>query len=1179
MRGLVLCLLLLCGCFGSLPAQTAGDYAGKVVSVQNRVEARNGAWAPARTDQELVTGMAVRTMRKSRAVLLLADETQLKLNANSYLELKAVRRSSTLLTRIRRSATSSQESVLNIGRGRAWFRTKRRSSKVNVETPAVTAAIRGTEVEIRVEADGESFVSVLEGGVELSNDQGRLLVNAGEQGRARPGEAPTKTILVNPRDAVQWTLYYSAAITPRDYPFRFASIDEARKELETVKDPLVAAELQHDSGNLPAALASLGSIDTPRAAEIRGWIFLAQNRLQDAIRQLRQAPINSARRRLGLSLAHYRLGDWEQAYRLVEDPGNLGSLRLQKAMLDLLIGDVRESRALLESVAPDQASYALAQGLLAEISILQNQEDLALESARRALRVRPDSPSAHLSLSRVQQSRFDLNAALRSAQRALELDPDFLQAQVQYAKLLFGQGRNARAERMVREALDGAPESPEVLSLLGYVLLAKGKTPDALGHFQRAVEQDPNSSEARMGMGIAHMRQGKKDEAALRILEATTLNPRISLYQSYLGKAFYEQREFEQAFVALDTAKKLDPRDPTPHLYSGIFWNDLNQPGEAVREFRESIRLNNNRAVYRSRFLLDQDRATRNVRLANAYNRLGLTEWANREAIRSTQSDPSNHSSRLFLADTFVNLKGLTLAAGSELLWARLLLPANANSFNSFNDYTTLFELPRLDGTVEGSYGSFDAARGTLVSSGGTSRYAFGSELTYDRTAGFRPVNDFNRVYTGFSLFKYALTSTSDMFFSYSYQQNNRGDPGASPLVSDRTDRNIRVFNRSHLAEVGYHHRVRPGSDVVFLFSARDIDRLVDDPDFLRRSTGLGSIDVALRRSQRAPNSNLQAAHLLDLEKLRLRYGMDLFEGRSRTRDLLSFEFPSDPPIPVLQEFQLTREEIRYRTAFVQADYDLNSRLILTLGLNYDWANDDNRLDDDQHSTARLNPQGGLLFSPFDQTTFRLVAARVLQTHLQESLAPVHINGFPLDRDESEMTRTNAYHWAWDQILGSKSFLRTSAFYRDNTTPIADSSGILDLSGSTYGGEVVFNRFLGDEWTMVTNYSLEHSEVPSSVRRDHQVGLSMFYTHRRGFGFRVREEYFSQDGRFGLISPQVDVWTTDAALSYEFPGKRGLIALEVKNLFDRRYTFLANPLDRDPRQPRRNVNLLLRFSF
>ena len=190
MRGLALCPLLLYGCFGSLPAQDAGDYAGKVVSVQNQVEARNGDWTPARTDQELVTGMAVRTMRKSRAVLLLADETQLKLNANSYLELKAVRRSSNLLTRIRRSASSSQESVLNVVRGRAWFRTKRRSSRVKVETPSVTAAIRGTEIDVRVEADGESFVSVLEGGVELSNDQGRLLVNAGEQGRARPGEAP-----------------------------------------------------------------------------------------------------------------------------------------------------------------------------------------------------------------------------------------------------------------------------------------------------------------------------------------------------------------------------------------------------------------------------------------------------------------------------------------------------------------------------------------------------------------------------------------------------------------------------------------------------------------------------------------------------------------------------------------------------------------------------------------------------------------------------------------------------------------------------------------------------------------------------------------------------------------------------------------------------------------------------
>ena len=67
--------------------------------------------------------------------------------------------------------------------------------------------------------------------------------------------------------------------------------------------------------------------------------------------------------------------------------------------------------------------------------------------------------------------------------------------------------------------------------------------------------------------------------------------------------------EIDQALDALDAARELDPRDPTPLLYQGIILRDLNRPTEAVRSFHRAIVLNDNRAVYRSRFLLDGDLA------------------------------------------------------------------------------------------------------------------------------------------------------------------------------------------------------------------------------------------------------------------------------------------------------------------------------------------------------------------------------------------------------------------------------------------------------------------------------------------------------------------------------------------------------------------------------------------
>jgi hypothetical protein len=105
---------LLLGCLVSCsisPSAQAQD-AAKVLSSQGSVDRDQPPWVAVTVNLWLTAGTRVRTGDQSRAVLLLADETQLKINANTELQLVNVRDASTLLKRIALSANTSQESVL-----------------------------------------------------------------------------------------------------------------------------------------------------------------------------------------------------------------------------------------------------------------------------------------------------------------------------------------------------------------------------------------------------------------------------------------------------------------------------------------------------------------------------------------------------------------------------------------------------------------------------------------------------------------------------------------------------------------------------------------------------------------------------------------------------------------------------------------------------------------------------------------------------------------------------------------------------------------------------------------------------------------------------------------------------------------------------------------------------------
>ncbi|MDQ6917244.1 MAG: FecR family protein, partial [Pseudomonadota bacterium] len=179
------------GAFAALPSGVAAE----VVDLQGSGERRptqSASWVPARVLDDIGAGAFVRTGPASKMALVFSDETQVRLNQNSLLQVKSV------------AGSASATTTLRLELGRAWSQAKRVPDGLQLESPSATAAIRGTSWELEVDATGTTTLVVLTGSVEFFNAVGSVTVAANEAAVAAVGQAPVRIALSNPHDRVQW---------------------------------------------------------------------------------------------------------------------------------------------------------------------------------------------------------------------------------------------------------------------------------------------------------------------------------------------------------------------------------------------------------------------------------------------------------------------------------------------------------------------------------------------------------------------------------------------------------------------------------------------------------------------------------------------------------------------------------------------------------------------------------------------------------------------------------------------------------------------------------------------------------------------------------------------------------------------------------------------------------------
>jgi Tfp pilus assembly protein PilF len=407
------------------------------------------------------------------------------------------------------------------------------------------------------------------------------------------------------------------------------------------------------------------------------------------------------------------------------------------------------------------------------------------------------------------------------------------------AELEFSFGQIGAAQEALNKSLALAPRNAQALALQGFLLAAGNRPRRALEWFDRAIAVDGALANAWLGRGLCRIRLGQHAAGAEDLLVAAALEPQRALLRSYLGKAFADAGDDLRAGKELELARKLDAQDPTGWLYSALLKQQENRINQAISDLEAAQTRNENRSLFRSRLLLDEDRAVESANLASIYRDAGMTDVSLREAAHAVTYDYANAAAHLFLSDSYNELRDPTrfnlryeTVWFNELLLANLLSPVGGGRLSqhvSQQEYSALFQQDG-PGFANSTLGRSDNKSVTeLFSAFGTfgwTSYSF--DLDYQHNGGVRPNNDLDDV-EWYTTIKQQLSAHDTVMALVKYEDYHSGD-NFQYYDPSQARRHFRFDEYEQPIVIGmYHHEWAPGIHTLALGGRLDGEQHFSD--------------------------------------------------------------------------------------------------------------------------------------------------------------------------------------------------------------------------------------------------------------------------------------------------------------------------------------------------------------
>jgi tetratricopeptide (TPR) repeat protein len=937
--------------------------------------AQNRAPAPAMLEQLLDFGDALRTLELSRAAVEFSDYSGLSIKDQTRLQILA------------RSDLTNAPTIVLL-EGEVYF-SNRGSGPRRIPFIAqdVKGVPEGTEFLLRVRG-GVTEVVMFDGAVELINSQGRARVSSGQHATATVGQPIRVESRIEAHNVVQWWIYYPAIV-----PVEELGLDEAERRR-------VAVSLtNYVSGDLIRAMESYPGYPAPDSPDTdAGKVYLAQ--------------------------IYLGVGAVDRAENLLktvqQDHGG------QALALNQLI------RAVTPTLPYSPTTEQTVPGMHTKPGPWHSLSEEEVSSLYAHTNV-PATAGGWLAQSFSLQALRDLAGARHSAQMATELAVGFGFAWARLAELQFSFGMRKEAKIAVDRALSLTPRNAQALTVRGFLQAAEHQTREAMASFSEAASIDPSLANAWLGKGLAMLMEEspllfsvqseRRERWRESLSRAAILEPRRSLLRSYLGKMFADAGDFYRAEKELEYAKLLDPGDPTPWLYSALMRQQQNQSREAIRDLEHSVDLNDNRAVYRSRLLLDQDNAVRSANLARMYDQVGLGDISLREAAKAVSYDYTSFSSHQFLADSLntrrdpnrFNLRDETVWF-NEYLLASLLSPVGAGPTSqnvSQQDYARLFDRDRIGLASSTDYFSNGRWRETASQFGQMGRSSYAFDVEHYSQGDSNQNQDAHRT-EWWSQIKHEVSPRDTLMILTKVQNSTSGDNRRYYAPLDR-DLDTRYHEeQSPLAVAGWHRTWNPGSHTLLL--AGRLESKVDQNDLNRRITIIDSDQSAgpyLINSSvsKATYSGSYELFLGEIQHILSGDWGDTVLGSRLQQGTMDFSSRLVTGTNVLLANLVNQTELATQASqnyqklsgYVYVQPRLNRNLQLTLGSSVEsvhspLAHYTIPVDDAAIETVRLLPKAGLLWSRYPWLTLRTLYAETMGgLSFDESfrLEPSQLLGFP----------------------------------------------------------------------------------------------------------------------------------------------------------------------------------------
>ncbi|MGJ8641231.1 MAG: TonB-dependent receptor domain-containing protein [Opitutaceae bacterium] len=1058
----------------------------EVIAVEKAVEkSKDGkTWGPTKTGDRLDYGDHIRTGEYSRVALRFPSGNVIRLSEFSNM-------------RLAKAATENPEADAgtHLKAGALYFFSRFRDSESDVNTPAVNAAIRGTEFEVRVLKDGSTQLNLFDGQVSLSNTSGTLEMGSGEISTTALNRKPVKAPMIDASQHIQWYLYYPAIL---------------------------------DTGDLQ----------------------LSATALQD-------------------SLAAYRAGNILRALELLPTSASGDTAtKIYRANLILASGQVEAADQLLQSIK-HPAADALRE-LIATV-----------KGSRQIPSNQPNGATAWLARSYTLQANEQLTEALEAARKATTAAPNFGYAWSRLARLYFSVDDIDGMQHALKQAEAISPENAEVFTLKGFHAAAVGDMASARTAFEQAISIAPGYADAWLGLGLVRFNQGEEAAALQDLLAAAALEPNRSILRSYLAKAFAEKEQGRfplesnestaKAVHELELAKALDPADPTPWLYSALVKQKANRPNEAIADLQKSIRLNDNRSLFRSKLLLDRDLAVRQSNLADVYNQAGLPTQALTEAGKAVTNDYLNFSSHDFLQQAYTKRLDPTRLAqrydtvvSNELFLRNILAPVGAGIASqrvTEQEYSSFFDQTGWSGSTSASYDSRERTEFSLFATYAGDKYAAGIELL-KRDWDEHHFNDHLEEDGALVHFKYDFTEKDRIYAMLLYNHSEQGDVRYTPNLG-ATSRAVRdytidpdgrtifsatttsgleidpVYGRDPelevrqwqepLAFLSYAREWNEENTTLFLFGRTDLHTEIDDPLqpalSINNSTAtpfLRTYESSLYSEQSFLLHSGEIQHILSIDKTQFILGARYQAGDIEDEvEMKAAIVDTTPPVllPTIVPYEIdsvgsSSDDYDFTrwSAYGYVNHELDTDLTLIAALTYEHIDFADGLwnaprTDSRQETGQFSPKLGFVWQPKENMTLRGAWSRSLSGYSIEDqlrLEPSQVAGLASTYRSlvpTQVTGTMAggtndsFTLNFNVEFNEQTFGTIEAFYGEFSGKRAFGIFEETVAAGTFPndpGELTIGEY---------NQEIDYSEYSLLARLDHlldnrtSIGTSLFVQH------------------------------------------------------------------------------------